>query len=138
MALIRARSVVRVHPGPPFKSPVNTRLFSFFPSRRISLEREICQLFANFTIGPMALHSGVMTLSHEGRTASIDWAMSRTLPCHVEGRGRQCKTLQGTARLWKEREVIFSQFALGLVQLVRTPACHGGDRGIESTHPRHS
>src|ERR1700730_10497566 len=29
--LIRARSVVQVHPGPPFKSPVNTRLFSSFP-----------------------------------------------------------------------------------------------------------
>jgi hypothetical protein len=29
--LIRARSVVQVHPGPPSKSPVNTRLFSLFP-----------------------------------------------------------------------------------------------------------
>src|SRR6266850_8117505 len=29
--LIRARSVVQVHPGPPFKSPVNTRLFFTFP-----------------------------------------------------------------------------------------------------------
>jgi hypothetical protein len=32
--------------------------------------------------------------------------------------------MQDTARLWKEREVIFSQFAGGgVVQLVRTPAC---------------
>jgi hypothetical protein len=29
--LIRARLVVQVHPGPPFKSPVNTQLFSLFP-----------------------------------------------------------------------------------------------------------
>ena len=33
MPLIRARSVVQVHPGPPFKSPINTRLFSLFPFR---------------------------------------------------------------------------------------------------------
>jgi hypothetical protein len=31
MPLIRARLVVQVHPGPPFKSPVNTRRFSLFP-----------------------------------------------------------------------------------------------------------
>ena len=43
--LIRARSVVQVHPGPPFKSPVNTRLFSLFPFRGISLKKSICQLF---------------------------------------------------------------------------------------------
>ena len=56
--LIRARSVVQVHPGPPFKSPVNTRPFSLFPFRGISLKKPICQLFTNFTIGRMALHSG--------------------------------------------------------------------------------
>jgi hypothetical protein len=33
--LIRARSVVQVHPGPPFKSPINTRLFSLFQFRGI-------------------------------------------------------------------------------------------------------
>src|SRR5713226_7948680 len=47
MPLIRARSVVQVHPGPPSKSPVNTRLFSLFPFRGISLKKPICQLFAN-------------------------------------------------------------------------------------------
>ena len=46
--LIRARSVVQVHPGPPFKSPVNTRQFSLFLFRGISLKKPICQLFANF------------------------------------------------------------------------------------------
>src|SRR5712671_187803 len=60
--LIRARSVVQVHPGPPFKSPVNTRRFSLFPFRGISLKKPICQLFANLRIGRMALHSGVKTL----------------------------------------------------------------------------
>jgi len=38
--------VVQVHPGPPFKSPINTRLFSLFPFREISLERAIFQKFA--------------------------------------------------------------------------------------------
>src|SRR5216684_4048088 len=70
--LIRARSVVQVHPGPPFKSSVNTRLFSLFPSREISLKNPTCQLFANFRIGRMALHSGRSDPSGEGRTARID------------------------------------------------------------------
>src|SRR5882672_8446465 len=91
----RARSVVQVHPGPPFKSPINTRRFSLFPFRGISLKKPICQLFANFTIGRTALHSGRYDRSGEGQTASIDSAMSRTLPSQVEGRARQCKTLQG-------------------------------------------
>src|SRR6266404_4302705 len=39
------------------------------------------------------------------RTASIDSAMSTTLP--PSGR-RTCKGVQDTARLWNEREVIFS------------------------------
>jgi hypothetical protein len=87
------------------------RLFSFFPlGEYLSKEQ-----FANYlpTLGLAGWHytQGVKTLSREGRTASIDWAMSRTLPCHVEAHGRQCRTLQGTARLWKEWEVIFSQFA---------------------------
>jgi hypothetical protein len=55
--LIRARSVVQVHPGPPSKSPVNMRVFSLFPFGGISLKKPICQLFANFRIGRMALHS---------------------------------------------------------------------------------
>jgi len=45
-------------PGPPFKSPVNTRLFSLFPFRGISLKTPICQLFANFRIARMTLHRG--------------------------------------------------------------------------------
>src|SRR5256885_1611254 len=42
--LIRARLVVQVHPGPPFKSPVNTRRFSLFrsPSKNRFVNR--CQL----------------------------------------------------------------------------------------------
>ena len=44
--------------------------------------------------------------------------------------------MQDTARLWKEREVIFSQFARCVVQLVRTPACDAGGRGFESRGSR--
>ncbi len=43
--LIRARSVVQVHPGPPSKSPVNTRLFSLFPVPAISFKKPFCQPF---------------------------------------------------------------------------------------------
>src|SRR6202035_2492913 len=53
--LIRARSVVQVHPGPLFKSLINTRRFSLFPFRGISLKKPICQLFANFTIETICL-----------------------------------------------------------------------------------
>src|SRR6266404_7029383 len=45
----------------------------------------------NFTFGRMALHSGVENAA---------------LSCR-----RTCKAVQDTARLWKKREVIFSQFA---------------------------
>src|SRR4029077_18792128 len=58
--LIRARSVVQVHPGPPFKSPINTKLFSLFPFSGISLKKPFCQPFVNFTIGRMAVHSGAL------------------------------------------------------------------------------
>ena len=51
---------------------------------------------------------GVKTLRL--KTERLGW-ISRTLPYRVEGRGRQCKTLQDTARLCKEREVILSEFA---------------------------
>src|ERR1700676_4409391 len=56
--LIRARSVVQVHPGPPFKSPVNTRRFSLSPLSGLSLKKPFCQPFVNFTIGRMAVNSG--------------------------------------------------------------------------------
>src|SRR5216684_1040287 len=53
--LIRARSVVQVHPGPPFKSSVNTRLFSLFSFSGISLKKPFCQPFVNFTISRILL-----------------------------------------------------------------------------------
>ena len=43
--LIRARSVVRVHPGPPSKSVI-TRLSSLSPSRGLVIEKPFCQKFA--------------------------------------------------------------------------------------------
>jgi len=46
VTLIRARSVVQVHPGPPFKSPVNTRRFSPFHFSGACFEKTICQKFA--------------------------------------------------------------------------------------------
>ncbi len=50
------------------------------------------------------------------------------LPSHVEGRARQCKTLHARGRSGKSFLVSWR----GVVQLVRTPACHAGGRGLES------
>src|SRR5580692_10513197 len=61
--LIRARSVVQVHPGPPFKSPINTRLFSLFPFPGTSSTKPICQSFVNL--------SGNRTPLHPNRSGSL-------------------------------------------------------------------
>ena len=53
------------------------------------------------------------------------------LPCRVEGRARQCKTLQGPWRSGKSFLVSWR----GVVQLVRTPACHAEDRGFRVPSP---
>jgi hypothetical protein len=47
------------------------------------------------------------------------------LPCHVEERARQCKTLQDCGRSGTS----FLISLRGVVQLLRTPACHAGGRG---------
>src|ERR1700692_1125081 len=115
--LIRARSVVQVHPGPPFKSPINTRLFSLFQFFGISLERAICQKFAKFRIGRMALQAE--------RLASIKLCRERcpVTSKDVEGSARHCKTVQGAgSQFWSA--------CGGVVQLVRTPACQAGGCSI--------
>jgi len=58
--LIRARLVVQVHPGPPFKSPIYTRRFSLFPFSGPSLKKPFCQPFVNFTIGLYTSQDGVI------------------------------------------------------------------------------
>jgi hypothetical protein len=55
-------------------------------------------------------------------TSKIGYVLSRLLACHVDERGRQCKTLQDRARSGKS----FLVSLRGVVQLVRTPACHAG------------
>jgi len=62
--------------------PVNTRLFSLFPFGGISLKKPICQLFANFRIGRMALHSGCRECCP---------VMSKDL----QGSARHCKAVEG-------------------------------------------
>ena len=97
--LIRARSVVQVHPGPPFKSPINTRRFSLFPSWEILLKKPICQLFANFRIGRMALHSGALRPFgwKAKRLASIRLCREccPLTSKDVQGSARRCKLVEG-------------------------------------------
>src|SRR5882762_3721199 len=80
--LIRARLVVQVHPGPPFKSPVNTRLFSLFHFRRILSRNQ----FANY----------LPTLGLAGWHYTQGWreccpVMSKDL----QGSARHCKAVDG-------------------------------------------
>src|SRR6266478_7608526 len=117
--LIRARSVVQVHPGPPFKSSVNTRPFSLFPVRGISLKKPICQLFANFTIGRMALTlRAFKTLRVKAeRLASIRHCREccPVMSKDVQGSARDCTAVEGAgSHFWS--------VCGGVVQLVRTPA----------------
>ncbi len=52
-------------------------------------------------------------------------------------RRRTWKAVQDTARLCKEGEVIFSEFAGSVVQLVRTSACHGRRSRVRVRRSRH-
>jgi hypothetical protein len=67
---------------------------------------------------------GVKTLRVKPERLASIRLCSRTMPCHVEGRERQCKTLQDCARSGKS----FLASLRRVVQLVRTPACHAGGR----------
>jgi hypothetical protein len=61
--LIRARSVVQVHPGPPFKSPVNTRRFSLFPFPRTSLSKKtLCQPLSTSRTAKHLVHRSPATM----------------------------------------------------------------------------
>jgi hypothetical protein len=105
--LIRARSVVQVHPGPPFKSPVNTRRFSFSPFRgSLSKNRFVNRLSTSRFTG-WHYTQGVKTVRVEPeRLAPIRLCRERcpVTSKDVECSARHCKTAQGG-------EVIFSEFA---------------------------
>src|SRR5882672_3870587 len=51
--LIRAGSVVQVHPGQPVRARVNARLFSLYAYSGISCPIAFCQPFVSFAIGRM-------------------------------------------------------------------------------------
>jgi hypothetical protein len=74
--LIRARFVVQVHPGPPFKSSINTRLFSLSPFRGIYLTN----LFANY-LPTSAKPPRTITLNDSGLLcyAPLDESVSYTV-----------------------------------------------------------
>src|SRR5713226_8188072 len=56
--LIRARSVVQVHPGPPFKPPISPRRFSLSPSRGVVIKKPFCQKFAKSRVGHRSRNPG--------------------------------------------------------------------------------
>jgi hypothetical protein len=56
--LIRARSVVQVHPGPPFIHQQIRGYSSLFPFLAIFFKKPFCQPFVNFTFSRIPLHSG--------------------------------------------------------------------------------
>ena len=68
--LIRARSVVQVDPGPPSKSPVNTRRFSLFPSRRRSLKNRFVNRLSTSRLAGCHCTQGVPRQSDSGNHAA--------------------------------------------------------------------
>src|SRR5216684_1545372 len=88
--------VVQVHPGPPFKSPVNTRLFSLFPFRGISLKRAICQLFANLRLAGWHYTQGVKTPRAKAERLASTRHCRECCPVmskDVQGSARHCKAV---------------------------------------------
>jgi len=68
----KARSVVQVHPGPPSKSPVNTRLFSLFPFGEYLSKEQFANYLPTLRLAGWRYTEGVKTSRGEGGTASID------------------------------------------------------------------
>jgi hypothetical protein len=101
-------------------------------TRAKAYKKPFCQPFVNFTIGRMALHSqGVKTLRVKPeRPASIRLCRERCPVTSKDG-----KAVQDTARLCKEREVIFSEFAgVWQVQGLRQGARPVNTRAFVRTH----
>src|ERR1700676_1566531 len=94
--LIRARSVVQVHPGPPFKSPINTRRFALSPHRGNCHQNPFCQKFAKNRLAGWHYTQGVKTLRVKAeRLASIRICRDRcpVTSKDVKGSARHCKTV---------------------------------------------
>src|SRR5258708_13251470 len=96
--LIRARSVVQVHPGPPFKSPIYTRGFSLSPFRGSPSKNRFVNRLSTSRLAGWHYTQGVKNLQVKPeRLASIRLCRERcpVTSKDVEGSARPCKTVQG-------------------------------------------
>ena len=84
--LIRARSVVQVHPGPPFKSPMITRLFSLFTFLGPHGERWLADYGAGVRMA--AIHTSNVRSHPRASTVCVRHSRSRSLHwrCWLGGR----------------------------------------------------
>ena len=95
--------MVRVRPGPPFKSPVNMRRFSLFPFRGYPSKDQFANHLSTSRLAGWQYTQGVKTLRVKPeRLASIRLSRERcpVTSKDVQDSARHCKAV-------KEREIIF-------------------------------
>jgi hypothetical protein len=100
--LIRARSVVQVHPGPPFKSPIYTRRFSLLPFSGIS-RKAFCQRFVNFRNRIAICRPRRHRRHHDlarGFTDCLNFLLTATAPRHSRN-GKNINVHSRHIGLWK-------------------------------------
>jgi hypothetical protein len=103
--LVRARSVVQVHPGPPSNSPINTRRFTLSPHLGNSHQNPFCQKFAK--------RSGRVWPPSSGRSEAVPPLIAMLHDLGTPNNSRR----RAKARLWRDgsvQELLYLTYVPGI------------------------